>query len=515
MRLPHPLDLGFPEKYADGWRPQQADALQWLLASTRRVKAPSMPTGSGKTGVVIGYALITKRPTCIVTENRGLQDLYLQDFSQVGLVDLRGRRNYACEMRSDFTCEEGYAARCPYKGSVACPASLAEMRAATSYLVVTNYDKWTAARKFGSGMQHFTAVTFDEGHESHSALCRAMQISLSTHEIEKVLKIDFPAGPEEFVNWKPWAVIARAAAENEMAMVKKRLEREPPKPTLIRHLLHMRNLAKRLATLSTARPENWIADTSDKGFVFDPVRVGRYGEAVLLLDIPNILIISATLRPKAMYLIGLGKDTFDYKEYPSDFPVDRCPVYYVPTLRVDSRVKDLSGLWMKLDQIAARRTDRKGMVHTVSYARRTDVLNNSRFSESMLVNERGDAATGLVSQFKRSGPGTILVSPSVGAGFDFPGRDCEWQLICKVPFPPSTKILKARQEADKEYGLYIAMNKLVQMAGRVMRSAEDQGETFLVDMHLEWFMKYKHLAPTSFLERFKRVETLPAPPPAL
>ena len=31
--------------------------------------------------------------------------------------------------------------------------------------------------------------------------------------------------------------------------------------------------------------------------------------------------------------------------------------------------------------------------------------------------------------------GTVLVSPSVSTGYDFPGRECEWQFICKVPFP--------------------------------------------------------------------------------
>src|SRR5437016_4498757 len=126
MVIPSPGELGFPPKF-DAWRSDQAEALRWLLQSRKRVKALSAPTGFGKTVVYIAYAILTGRPTCVMTESRGLQDQLMADFSDVGLVDLRGRSNYACQMRHDYTCEEGYAARCPYKGSVACPSSQAEM----------------------------------------------------------------------------------------------------------------------------------------------------------------------------------------------------------------------------------------------------------------------------------------------------------------------------------------------------------------------------------------------------
>lgn len=135
----------------------------------------------------------------------------------------------------------------------------------------------------------------------------------------------------------------------------------------------------------------------------------------------------------------------------------------------------------------------------------------------MLVNEKGEASTVIVEEFKGSAPGTILVSPSVGAGFDFPGTQCEWQFMCKIPFPDSRdKIVQARQEADKEYGPYMAMNKLVQVFGRGMRSKDDRCENFIGDDHLEWFLpRYGHLAPKSFHGFFKKVTVVPQPPPKL
>lgn len=466
----------------------------------------------------MAFALLSGQSTCIVTDNRGLQDQLMDDFAPIGLVDIRGRRNYVCPLRNDYTCEEGYAARCPHKGSVACPSSQAEMRAASSMLVVTNYDKWTASKRFGAGMDHFQQVVFDEGHKSPDALARAMQVTLHSHEVEEVLGLEFPAHDQagEMVNWKAWASLARVEADELYQSLQPQMK-ENPHPSLVKRFTHARNLAKRLATLATASPENWITDEVERGYQFDPIRPGRYSESALLLRVPTIIVISATLRPKTLYMIGVGKDQYDYKEFESDFDPKRCPIYYVPTMRVDRRATDLSQLWVRLDQIAAPRKDRKGIVHTISYARREEILRASRFAPAMLINPRGEASTQIVAEFKSAPPGTILVSPSVGEGFDFPGRDCEFQFVCKIPFPDSrSKIVQARQEDDKEYGPYQAMNKLVQIFGRGMRSKQDRCENFIADDHMEWFIpRYQHLAPKWFKAFYRRVQTLPPPPARL
>lgn len=515
--IPEPHELGLPAKF-DTLRPQQREALRWLLSSTKRVKAFCGPTGFGKTLVYVMYALIKKIPTCFVTDNRGLQDQLMADFAAVGLVDIRGRRNYTCDLKPDYTCEDGYAARCPYKGTVGCPSSQAEMRAATSLLVVTNYDKWTSARKYGQGMEHFRCVVFDEGHRAPAALSRTMQVVVSHSETDDILEMNVPSNVDEFVNWRPWAAEARALAQEMMGEALQKIrDSSDPKQAWIKDYLHLRNLCKRLNTLSTANPNNWISDTIDKGFQFDPVRPGRYGEAALFLRIPDILVVSATLRPKSLYQMGLGKESFDFKEFESDFDPAKCPIYYVPTMRVDSRAGDLGLLWIRLDQIAAARTDRKGIVHTISYARREEILSRSRFAPNMLVNAKGDPASWMVEDFKAAGPGTILVSPSVGEGYDFPGKACEFQFVCKIPFPDGrAKIIKARQADDKEYGPFEAINKLVQIFGRGNRYKGDQCENFIGDDHMEWFMpRYGHLAPKSFHMFYKKVSVLPQPPPRL
>ena len=134
----------------------------------------------------------------------------------------------------------------------------------------------------------------------------------------------------------------------------------------------------------------------------------------------------------------------------------------------------------------------------------------------MIVNPRGEPAQETLEQFRQSGPGTILVSPSFGTGYDFMGELCEWQIICKIPFDPPSRILKAREELDPEYRNYRAMNKLWQYYGRIGRSKEDAGETVILDSHMDWFWRRnKHLAPAYAHRVYREVAVLPPPPPKL
>ena len=512
-KIPPPSELGF--KDITKWRPVQEEMINVIITGQKRVDAMCAPTGAGKSHSMIAGALLSGQNTCIVTSTKGLQDQYMRIGKPLGMTDLRGRRNYSCDMKEGATCEEGYNARCPYKGTVACECSQAEIRAATSRLVVTNYDKWCAARRFGQGMDHFTQVIFDEGDESVEALCRTMQVILNHKEIEDNLKLDFPVGADDdFGTWKCWASAAKGVAEVAMIAAQARISGlSDPKLSWVRHFTHMRNLFRRLSTLAAASPKDWIVEQIEDGYQFDPIRPARYAEAALLLRVPRIIFVSATLRPKTMFMCGLPKEAFDFCEFNSDFDPARCPIYYVPTMRVDARTPDRSLLWMRLDQWLARRQDRKGLIQTTSYQYQKEVQQFSRFSDRMLLNERGEPTTRIIEQYLQSAPGTSLVSPSVGRGYDFKGDAARYNVILKLPFEPPSKILKAREEDDREYRPYKTFQKLVQQLGRDMREKEDWSERAIFDDHYSWFgPRYGHLAPRSFHAFVRTTSILPQPP---
>ena len=518
-KIPNPREVGLPEKFT-AWRDNQLESIRVMITSPHRFTALSAPTGFGKSPAYIAYALLTKKPTCIVTNSKGLQSQLMTDYADCGMVDIRGRSNYPCGLRDDYSCNEGYATRCPFRGSIACPSSQAEMRAAGSMLVVTNYDKWitSSPMREDNWMNHFEQVVFDEGHDAPDAISRAMQFVITCDDVERVLELPYPMQTAEFGSWKGWACNAKMVAEERLLELKHKLDTETnPKPSWIKEMLHVKRLVKRLSAIATARPNNWVVEEVDRGFQFDPIWLGQYAEGILFLNKKRVVIVSATLRPKTMAMLGLGKDRYDFHEFDSDFDRTRCPIYYIPTMRVDVKAKDLGMLWVRLDQIMSRRADRKGIIDPISFARRDEVFKMSRHSGRMVTNQRGESITHVLESFRNAGPGTVLVSPSVGTGFDFPGRECEWQFICKVPFPDGrAKIHQARQAQDKEYGAYGAMQTMVQFFGRGMRSREDRCEGFISDDHLQWFLpRFRHLAPKSFHSHFRMVNNVPPPPEAL
>ena len=525
MHIPSPQSLGFPE-YITAWRPNQVAAVEFIRQSKKRVRAICGPTGFGKTETYVLDGILSKLPTAFVTHSRPLQDQLSSRFSSLGMADLRGRGNYKCIGKDDpdYSCEHGFSASCPFKGQRSCPATNAEMTAATSLMVSTNYDKWIHARKFSTGLNHIKRVVFDEGHEAAFALERAMQITLHYREIEAELGLSFPPYDEcGFIDaWRRWAIRARSICDAALKELYRQIHTAGSKVGVHKRYIHLRNLARKLSILATAAVDNWVVEEVRNGWQFDPISAGRYAESALLLKVPEIVVVSATLTKKSLFRMGVGTKDFDFIEFESEFDPKRCPIYYRPVMRVDRRADDLSPMWMALDRFGARRRDRNGIVHTISFSRREEAQIHSRVIREaadhnrLFFNDRGEPATKMVEDFIDAYPGAILATPSVGQGFDFRYHAAEWQFITKLPFPPPSKVMTARKQLDPEYPYHLAAIKLQQICGRLMRDYVDQGETLIVDEHLGWFKRrYGHLFSKSFGQFFREVDVLPSPPERL
>jgi Rad3-related DNA helicase len=233
----------------------------------------------------------------------------------------------------------------------------------------------------------------------------------------------------------------------------------------------------------------------------------------LFRGIKKVILVSATIVPKTLDLLGL-KD-YRFHEYPSIIPVSNRPVVHWRTgvrLRFDTDHAGLRAWVSNIDQFISFRLPWKGIIHTVSYDRCRYLLEHSRYAAYFVVHGRRDLAS-QVAKFKRMPAPAILVSPSILTGFDFPGDECRWQIISKVPFPHTKNpVYMARKKDDPEYGMFAAVVSIVQAAGRGTRSAEDWCETVIVDDQISWLMrKYKKFAPRYFLNAYR--DTVSMPPP--
>jgi Rad3-related DNA helicase len=238
------------------------------------------------------------------------------------------------------------------------------------------------------------------------------------------------------------------------------------------------------------------------GVSFDCIWPGRYAERWLWTGVPRIALMSATLRPKALAMLGLSESKYWFKEFPRVFPAENNPVVWIPTGRMGVKADEaeLRKTIIRSDEIYDEwAPGYKGIVHTASYRRAEWLQSNSRWGRHMLLNKAGQAVD-MAERFRKSKPPCILVSPSYTTGWDFPDQDCEWQHIIKLPFPDlSDPIVSARRESDQDWMDYETMQTLVQASGRGTRHYTDKCVVMITDDAVGKFRNYaRRHSPTWF-----------------
>lgn len=530
----YPSLLGLPARFAE-WREGQREAVEFICRARPRFHLLSAPTGAGKslTYAALAQMLKTKR-VLILTSTRGLQDQLQRDFEGIGYFDVRGASNYPClaterggEHEAFYSgravaCDEGpcrYGYACTLR-EVGCAYYDRVARASRERVVVANYSFLFHTYYYGQGIGQWDVIVCDEAHEAPDELAGFLATELDESEMD----VWCPRWPGEMSipEWRAWAGggLKRLTGEIEAMGGPAKGDRATVKK--------LKRILAKLQRLDKMSGE-WIAyqsETKDaagqtlKQWRWAPLWPAPYAEELLFREAPRVIFTSATARPKTLQLLGVGEGEFDSFETDHSFEVENRKVClllgreYVPQVRYNWTETDID-LWVKRhDDIIAARLDRKGLVHTTSYSRAKLLRERSKFARYMWVPWSGNTRE-KVEGFKRAQAPAVLVSPAVTTGWDFPGDAARYQIISKVPFPDTTDpVTVARSKADKDYAPYLAAVATVQAAGRIVRGADDWGETFTVDGNFSWFLKqHERHFPGWFLDAvYKSYDGVPTPP---
>lgn len=517
-----PSELGLPDKFAS-WRPIQIVAMNACLDNELPISALSLPTGTGKSLVALGLSQVQQARTCVLTSTKGLQEQYIRDSGDLNMVDVRGRQNFPCQHMPGFNCEQGSRRFCESSRTTNCPYFAQYQRACRSPLVVTNYDYFIAINHYSDGLGTFDLLVLDEGHNAPAHVASSASVSIVSADVYTTLDSRWP--PTKYTSqmmiWREWA-------GDHLPGVQARLNRyqsliaKSGKGVLtwyeLEELDRLQDLEGRLTRLAAAKGD-WAMRQESKGWYFEPLWASAYSQQLLFRHARSTLVMSATLIPKTLSLLGVGGSCL-FKEYPAVFQPRRNPLIHIPTcyFSYKSDAAD-TAIWRgRMDDIISRRLDRKGILHPVSYRRGHEIKEHSSYGYLMLTHEPS-GTTETVENFRKSAPPAVLVSPSITTGYDFPTTDCEYQILAKMPTPDtSDPIMAARQKADPEYRDYIAAQSLVQSCGRGMRSEKDSCENISVDNVIPASIfgeRSKHLYPGWFKRAYRRADTPPEPLPKL
>jgi len=506
MTLPGPSQWAPTLSDYPDWYPGQAEAfksiLTWLQSPTRFMCIEA-PTGSGKSLLAMLSALLTSRRTVILTATKGLQDQFGQLFGD-NLADIRGQQSYICNLDGPRVtvdkalCHKGY--KCPLQQN-GCDYYDSLHRAQASPVVVTNYHYYLAQliaplrRSLGPvGM-----IICDEAHLAMASMQSHLECSLP-------LDYDPPTAPKEWGDWTSWLALYTRSTHNSLDELEDEMsgykaERTRVPTSLYQRRDTLRGILRSLTKLQANYSDDWVWDIGPGSVKFTPV--WPKGE-LLFEDTPKVLLMSAVLTPHLADTLRVPADDREFVSIPSSYPPANTPVTHVPTVRVTHRTSDIEmAAWVRrIDQIIEGRSDRKGIVSTVSYARRDFLLQHSAYADRMMTHDSRDTAA-VVRRFRDASAPAVLVSPAITSGWDFPHDDCQYIIVGKVPYPDTrTGVTQARHATDKDWTSHLAMQTLIQVAGRGTRSESDQCEVLIVDDSWKWWWpKYRDFAPLWFQAR--------------
>jgi Rad3-related DNA helicase len=161
----------------------------------------------------------------------------------------------------------------------------------------------------------------------------------------------------------------------------------------------------------------------------------------------------------------------------------------------------------KLNELAEKHYNTKGLIHTSSYPRaeRVEELVNADdhpyLHGNIFVHDGDEDPEVQLEQWQNSSK-DIYLSPSVMEGVDLEGDKGVWQVLLKVPYPAmdsrTSYIVENRDHGWLEY-FERAMIRVVQSYGRTIRSKTDKSDYYVLDEDFDKLMK-KRQAPEWFEE---------------
>jgi Rad3-related DNA helicase len=460
--------------------------------------------------------------TIILTSTKGLQSQLMSDFEEIGMVDVRGKNSYRCHEAHDrLTCDQGmcnFGMFCPLRKG-GCAYYDAVIAARTAPLVVTNYSFWLYSNKYGEGIGKAGLLVCDEGHDAPAEVASFLEVKLDRSD--EILMQILPREPQHLsiLKWREWAKSYASTTARDVEQLQSEIQEDGPDEHTLHRLARLKKLQTNLTTLAGMDIDNWVCNITPFDIEFAPISVSDQCQDILFRDSKRGIITSASVNYKTAEMLGLHENEYTLDEYPHTFPVESRMVYLLRGGRMNSTADgETLNEWLKMaDSVIEARLDRKGIFHTTAYHRRDFVITHSQFAPYMMSHNRRDVVD-QIQRFKESAPPKILVSPSVTTGYDFPGSECEYQILGKLPYPDTRNVItKARCDHDPEYAPYIAMQQIIQACGRGSRSEDDRCENFIIDNNFgDWFLKrYRKFAPQWFLDSITARTFPPTPPERL
>ena len=548
-----------PERISDefpapSYRGNQRDALERIgeaFADGNDVVLVRAPTGSGKSLLARAIAGCARQPDeAAPSDATGAyyttpQVSQLDDVADDELLDdlkiIRGKRNYSCILpgetetpvnRAPCAREKGYDCsvkhRCPYFSDRAI-ASNREIAAMTlAYFMRTAGSEVFRQRD---------VVVIDEAHGLAEWAEMYATIDLNPRTVPTWDELSVPdlrdGGIDRAVRFAENVVGAFRRRKDELVAQQELDPSEAAERDKLQELIgELQWFVEDYRDAESAT--TWVIDQQDGetgsegeggAITIKPMNPERYLSHTVWERGNKFALLSATILNKAAFCrqVGLDPENVALVDVGHTFPVENRPLYDVTQGKMtyehrDDTLPDIARTVVRLMQ---RHRGEKGIIHAHSYAiqeRLADRLAEFGVGDRVRTHDKDDRDAQLES-WKATDGEAVLLSVKMEEALDLNGDLARWQVLCKAPFLNTGDSRVAHRLEDGQWAWYYrtALRTVIQACGRVVRSPDDHGATYLADSSLlQVFDRAEGDVPPWFADQIDRMSRpdLPAFDPA-
>lgn len=503
-------------------RESQIKALLWLEEQDAKYVFLDAPVGFGKSLVGITYSRWLsggKGNSFILTPQIILQRQYENEKidDQRSLGSIYGKSNYTCA-KFNTTCDiGGLLKQC--KSNCAYTRALNKSKETNN--LIMNYTLALLMFGFTNVYDHRKLIICDEMHNLEAMLVNFNLLTISRKRTDGYkLKLQRFSKIEDGFEWMRDTYFPKVQEELEDLNEQVRdiidnIDENTPKSDL--------QLVKKYDALVSHvnTIESFVEDQKDTYHLdyvmisdnfkleFKPVYGKDNFNDMLKNKADKFLFMSGTILNKKQRCedLGIPEDESAFLSLESEFPKDNRPVVYLPGMKMNAAWKDDENEAKRkkylniLDTVLELHEDESGIIHTGNFKIAEFLVKHLSTQRKFKIYhhnpESGNDRNTVIDMFTRDNKPRILISPSITEGLDLKQDKGRFAIIAKIPYGYlGDAWIKRRLEISSEWYSCEAAKDIIQGCGRIVRSIDDYGTTYIIDESWNYFYyKNSHLFP--------------------
>jgi len=531
---PSRIEEAFPAPEYRGAQQQALADIRAAFETGNDVVLVRAPTGSGKSLLARAIAGCAREGSQ-ASASRPIDAYYttpqvsqLDDVAEDPLLEdlsiIRGKNNYDCILPGEtdtpvdqapcvrerqFECQVKH--RCPYFSDRAIAANRRIAAMTLAYFMQTAGSDVFGARD---------VVVIDEAHGLGEWAEMYATIDLRPDTVP-VWEAREPPDIDDLEDADAYAQGLIQAADRRLTELRSNAELTPEEAEQRDRLQQLRSDLKwfREEYRDPEAATTWVVDQPDgegSPVTIKPIDPERFLGHTVWDRGNKFALLSATILNKEAFCanVGLDPDRVALVDVPHTFPVENRPLYDVTQgkMTYEHREETLPKIARTLVRLMARHPDEKGLVHCHSYAIQAELRRLlAEFGvDSRIRSHDKEDRDGQLSAWQRSNEPEVFLSVKMEEALDLEGSLCRWQLLMKAPYPNTRDSRVAQRLEDGQWGWYYrtALRTVIQACGRVVRSPDDHGVTYLADDSLlDLFERARTDMPSWFADQVDRMST--------